>query len=60
MPGFNLSLGFSASKLTGAPHEAPVQMLLLARRTNVLVNGERLVTDGRFEQHVVDGLDPFR
>lgn len=60
LPGLNVSLGFSASSLTNAPIDAPVQMTLLARRLTVTANGKPIVTDGRFEQHVVAGLDPFR
>jgi hypothetical protein len=60
LPGLNVSLGFSASKLTKAPLDAPVQLTLLARRLTVTVNGKALVTDGRFEQQIVEGLDPFR
>lgn len=60
LPGLNVSLGFSASKLTNAPTDAPVQLTLLARKVTVTANGKTIVTDGRFEQHVVAGLDPFR
>jgi leucyl aminopeptidase (aminopeptidase T) len=60
LPGINVSLGFSASKLTKAPTDAPVQLTLLARRLTVTANGSPLVTDGRFEQRIVEGLDPFR
>ncbi len=60
LPGITLSLGFSASKFTHAPHDAPVQMLLLARKVTVAAGGKPIVTEGRFEQHIVEGLDPFR
>jgi leucyl aminopeptidase (aminopeptidase T) len=60
LPGISLSLGFSASKFTRAPHDAPVQMLLLGRKHTVIAGGKAIVTDGRFEQHIVEGLDPFR
>jgi len=60
LPGLTLSLGFSASKFTNAPHDAPVQMLLLGRKLSVAANGKPIVTDGRFEQSIVEGLDPFR
>ena len=60
LPGLNVSLGFSASKLTNAPIDAPVQMTLLARRLTVTANGKPIVTDGRFEHDIVAGLDPFR
>lgn len=60
LPGINVSLGFSASKLTKAPADAPVQLTLLARRLTVTANGRAIVTDGRFEQDIVEGLDPFR
>jgi hypothetical protein len=60
LPGLNVSLGFSASKLTNAPVDAPVQLTLLGRKVSVSANGKPIVTEGRFEQHVVAGLDPFR
>jgi hypothetical protein len=60
LPGINVSLGFSASKLTGAPADAPVQLTLLARRLTVTANGKSIASDGRFEQKIVEGLDPFR
>lgn len=60
LPGISLSLGFSASKFTHAPHDAPVQMLLLGRKLTVEANGKAIVTEGRFEQRIVEGLDPFR
>jgi len=60
LPGVNLGLGFSMSAITRAHYDAPVQLRLMARRLNVEVHGVPLVTAGRFEAGLVEGIDPFR
>mgnify|MGYP001544152215 CR=1 FL=1 len=60
LPGVSVSLGFASADVTRASYEAPVQMVLLGRRQTVEVGGKKLVDAGRFDQELVDGIDPFR
>lgn len=59
VPGISISLGY-ASPESGAKYEAPVQLVLLGRRQTVEVGGRKLVDAGRFDQALVEGIDPFR
>jgi leucyl aminopeptidase (aminopeptidase T) len=60
LPGLNVCLGYSDAERTRAPYNAPVQMRLLGRKLNVEIGGKRIVTAGRFEDSLVEGIDPFR
>jgi hypothetical protein len=61
LPGVSVSLGFSSAETTGAPYDAPVQLVLLGRRQTVeRLGGRRLVDAGRLDDALVEGIDPFR
>jgi leucyl aminopeptidase (aminopeptidase T) len=60
LPGLAVSLGFANADKTGATYEAPVQLVLLGRRQTVEVGGRKLIDAGRFENALVEGIDPFR
>jgi leucyl aminopeptidase (aminopeptidase T) len=60
LPGMSVSLGYASAEATRAPYEAPVQMVLLGRKQTVEVGGRKLVDAGRFDQELVEGIDPFR
>jgi leucyl aminopeptidase (aminopeptidase T) len=59
LPGMNLDLGFSLSEFTRAPHDAPVQLRLQARRLDVEVDGDAIVIGGRFAPDLMDRIDPL-
>jgi hypothetical protein len=60
LPSMNVSLGFASQATTKAAYEAPVQMVLLGKKQTVEVGGRRLVENGRLEDALVEGIDPFR
>jgi hypothetical protein len=60
LPCMNLSLGFANQAVTKASYEAPVQMVLLGKRQTVEVGTRKLVENGRLEDALVEGIDPFR
>jgi len=60
LPGCVISLGFTAQKSTQATFDAPVQLQLFARRLSVECAGRSLVTAGRLDESLVEGIDPFR
>ena len=53
-------MGFASSEATRAPYEAPVQMVFLGRKQTIEVGYRRIVDAGRFDQTLVEGIDPFR
>ncbi len=60
LPGVSVSLGYASADVTRAPYDAPVQLVLLGRKQSIVVGDQTLVVAGRFDQRVVDGIDPFR
>lgn len=48
LPGFHLSLGHTCPEVTGATWDSDVEIPLLARRANVTIDGEPVLSAGKF------------
>ncbi len=60
LPGIKLHLGYPDRARTGATYDAAVQFRLTGRRQSVRAGDTAIVTTGRLERALVEGLDPFR
>lgn len=60
LPGLSVSLGYASPETTHASYDAPVQMVLLGRRQTVELGARKIIDQGRLDDALVEGIDPFR